>query len=311
MRSSVIRLSVLCILLATSAQAGQCKIGKVTTVPMTMDGGKQFIEISINETPGKFEIASGYSTTVLEPDYAAQAHVGVDRHSGTVELGDNEHGSLPANQAHARHIQVGDISFQDWLFVVRPKRGDNPASISGVLGRDFLHYFDIEMDFKAAMLTIWRPVDCTELHPFWKNDFDTIPLKKEKDYGLTVPVWLDKVFLDLALETSGGDEVGLTRKAANSAGATDDQLSRDPQLSSNKSTHEIPDVRHTFKTLLVGNGEFDSPEIVVEMKNTTTLDVFNGGDGYVGLNRFLADRVWISYNTNTLFIQTAKQAAGK
>jgi len=126
-----------------------------------------------------------------------------------------------------------------------------------------------------------------------------------------VPVWLDNVFLDLALETSGGDEVGLTRKAANSAGATDDQLSRDPQLSSNKSTHEIPDVRHTFKTLLVGNGEFDSPEIVVEMKNTTTLDVFNGGDGYVGLNRFLADRVWISYNTNTLFIQTAKQAAGK
>lgn len=285
-------------------QAGAtCTLTSITTVPLTIAGSRLYVPVSMNETQGLFLVDTGSELTMLSSAFAAQSHVGLDRHAGqkTIEgVGGRE--TLPVNMAHARRIDVGKISFNDWEFAVLAPEAGGLGGIEhdGVLGMDFLHYFDVEIDLAAETLTVWRLTDCKEIHPEWQGDYDAIPLKHTARQKVTIPIFIDNAFLDVVFDT-GSPGAWITHDAAARAGATDAMLAKDGEAGAGGLGGHVPAVRHRFQLLLVGSGQFPNPAITVE--NETGRREY--ADGLVGWRFLNARKIWISYATDTLFVQPA------
>ena len=294
-------LAVFAALLPAGPAAATCTLTSITTVPLTIAGPRLYVPVSMNETPGLFMLDTGSETTILTSAFAVQAHVGLDKHAGLISLeGIGGRSTLPVNQAHARRIDVGKIAFNDWEFAVVPPEagGLGKTDHEGILGMDFLHYFDIDMDLETGTLTLWRLAECKDIHPEWKGDYDAIPLKHTASHSVTLPIFIDNAFLDVEFDT-GSPGAWLTHEAAFKAGATDAMLEKDAEAGAGGIGGHVPAVRHRFQLLLVGSGQFPNPMIAVE-RETSRREY---ADGLVGWRFLNARKIWISYATDTLFVQ--------
>jgi len=302
------------VLLASSAMAvaahAECTIGRVASAPLSVQSNRAIIDVSMNGHAGRFEIDTGSADTLLDPAYAQAAHVGLDRNAGQlVMVGAGGAQSLRIWRGHVRETQIGELKFPDWEYPVLDGPLPSPFHIDGLLGTDFMHYFDIELDIPAGQMSIWRLSGCKDVRPAWTGDYDAIELKPTKGQKLSMPIWIDNAFLDVLFDT-GAAGLLLTRGAANRAGASDQVLDAD-RTSHGKGVGGAFDVSvHGFQTLLVGSGVFTKPEIAVDAHpQRGNGDSYDGRDGILGLGLLLADKIWISFGTNTLFLQTPQQAA--
>ncbi len=302
MRPLLNRFLLLAAALCTPAPAfASCALIKETTLPLTVDRTRLYVPVMMNDTQGLFTVDTGAGVTLLTGAFASQAHVGLDRHAGQVELsGVGDRHTLPVNQAHVRQTVIGTIKFQDWEFAVVPPQagGLGKTEHDGILGMDFLHYFDLDFDFQAKTLTLWRLRGCTDIHPEWKGDYDAIPLKHTADQSVTIPIFIDNAFLDVELD-SGSPDLLLTRSAGLRAGATETALAQDAASHSAGIGGKFPAAMHQFQLLLVGSEQFKNPLIEVETEGRHT----DYADGLLGLLYLRAHRMWLSYGTNTLFVQ--------
>jgi len=296
----------LAFLIGAPPAGATCTLAKNTTLPLTVSGPRLYVPVSINGNEGLFLVDTGAETTILTADFAARAHVGMDIHAGQVTMGGVGGGeTLPVNQAHARRINVGTIAFQDWEFAVVPPEagGLGKTQHDGILGMDFLHYFDIDVDVQGSQLTLWRIFGCHDIHPVWQGDYDAIPLQHTAHQSVTMPIFVDDAFLNVEFDT-GAYELLLTHDAGLKAGFTDAMAAADWDPGGRGIGGGFPSVVHRFKLLLVGKSEFHNPAIAVELKSPRE----SFGDGIMNWRYLNARRFWISYATNTLFVQ---QAAAK
>jgi predicted aspartyl protease len=304
--------TALAAILPAAARAA-CTVGRVTTVPLQFMQARALVQVSINETPGQFAIDTGSQDSILDPAYAQAAHVGMDRHAGRMTMvGAGGAQSLPIWTAHARHIQVGDISFQDWEFPVVTDPLPSPVHIDGLLGADFLHYFDIELGIPGGHMTLWRLSGCTDIHPVWTGKYDAIQLTSVKRQKMSMPIWIDNAFLDVEFDTGAGALL-LTRDAAIRAGATEAQLQLDRTSPGAGLGGNFAIIGHRFQTLLIGSLVFNNKIIAVDPNppRLNGFDAYDGRDGLLGLAPFGDDKLWISFATRTLFLQSPLQAQGK
>jgi hypothetical protein len=296
-----ITLALFAVSLPVTPAAATCTLTSLTTLPLTIAGSRLYVPVSMNETPGLFLLDTGAELTLLTSAFAARSSVGLDRHAGQKTIGGvGGRETLPVNMAHARRIDVGKISFNDWEFaVVAPEAGGlGGIEHDGVLGMDFLHYFDLDIDLPAATLTLWRLTDCKDIHPEWKGDYDAIPVKHTARQKVTMPIFIDNAFLDVVFDT-GSPGAWLTHDAASKAGATDAMLAKDNEAGAGGFGGHVPAVRHRFQLLLVGSAQFPNPTLTVE--NETSRREY--ADGLVGWRFLNARKIWISYATDTLFVQ--------
>ena len=163
---------------------------------------------------------------------------------------------------------------------------------------DFLHYFDVDIDLTAGTLTVWRLADCKDIHPEWKGDYDAIPLKHTARQKVTMPIFIDNAFLDVVFDTGAGG-AWLTHDAAGKAGATDAMLAKDTEAGAVGVGGDFPAVKHRFQLMLVGSAQFPNPTIRVESETGRR----EYADGLVDWRFLHARKIWISYATDTLFVQ--------
>jgi predicted aspartyl protease len=293
---------LLAFLTCVSAADAACILEKNTTLPLTVAGPRLYVPVSINSSEGLFLLDTGSERTILTADFASKAHVGMDVHAGRGTItGVGGRETLPVNQAHARRIDVGTIAFQDWEFAVLPPEagGLGKTQHDGVLGMDFLHYFDIDVDLQGSQLTLWRISGCHDIHPEWQGDYDAIPLQHTAHQSVTIPIFVDNAFLNVVFDT-GAHSLLLTHDAGLKAGYTDAMGALDKDTGGRGFGGRFLSVVHRFKLLLVGKGEFDNPAIVVETESPRT----SYGDGLINWRYLKARKFWISYATNTLFVQS-------
>ena len=289
----------------------QCKVGLVTSLPASFADGYVFVPVSINGVAGQFLLDTGAAETVLDTQFSHDAGVGMFPHAGQfVMVGAGNKQSLPAFKGHVRMTTVGVTSFPDWLYSVMDVRGIMPASAhaSGILGMDFLHYFDIELDVPSKTLNIYRLSGCKDVYPpSWKGDYDTIPLKHTPNHNVTLPVAVDDAFLDMELDTGAGRGVLLTRNAAAKAGVSDTALAHDVASQGRGIGGNFAVAHHRFAMFLIGSGVYPNADLRIENERTVSGET----DGLIGLEAFHATRIWISNTTSTLFVQGSPKLAGK
>ena len=290
--------------LATTPAAATCTVARLTTIPATFAGGMVYLPVQLNDATAPFMLDTGSAETVVNAPFAAQAGAGLDRHAGRrVFTGAGNKQTLPVFSGHVRMTHIGDIRYPDWEYAIVDLGGFGPhgQSFGGLLGMDFLHYFDIEIDFAARTLSIYRLSGCADMHPpSWTGDYAAIPLTHRASNVVTLPVFLDNADLDMQFDT-GAQGVLVSRDAAAKAGVTAATLAHDPALHGGGIAGRFNVARHRFKLLLIGKGIYPDAELAVENETSRRSET----DGLVGLSALRAQRVWISFSTNTLFVQGA------
>jgi predicted aspartyl protease len=298
------------VLAAGHAQAGTCTVGKLTTVPATLIGPKVYVPIRMNETTGLFLLDTGSSETLINAKFASEAGANMDRHAGEyVYRGAGNKETLPVFKGHIRMTHIGDIHYQDWEYGIVDLGGVAPDGqpMGGILGMDFMHYFDVEIDFAAKTVAFYRLSGCTDMRPpAWAGDFDAIPLKHTAGHNLTLPVFLDNAYLDMIFDTGAG-HILVSRDAAARAGADEAALAHDVTGKGRGIAGNFAIARHHFKLLLIGGGVYPDVDLAIENERSQKEET----DGLVGLAAFKARRIWISFTTNTLFVQGAPKLTTK
>jgi len=297
-------LTITAALLAPLASAhATCGLGKAGTMPLTIQASRLYIPVTMNDTNGVFMVDTGSERSIVDGAYADRAGIGIDRHAGQGTLrgvGDRE--TIPVNQGHVRSAKIAGIAFHDWEFPIVPAEvgGLGRDEHDGLLGMDFLHFFDLDFDLEAHTLTLWRVVGCSDIHPEWQGDYDAIPLKHTAGQRVTMPIFIDDAFLDVNLDT-GADGAIITLDAAHRAGVTDAMLAHDADPQGAGIGGHFAAAVHQFKLLLIGSGQFPNARVAVD------LNPKNEGfqDGLVDWRFLHARRFWLSYATSTLFVQKA------
>jgi predicted aspartyl protease len=297
---------LLAVPLAGSALAG-CAASHVADAPLTFDDGFIFVPVTMNGATGHFLLDSGSAETLVDSAYASRAGVGMDRRAGTfIYRGAGNKETLPGFHGHVRMTEFGSLHFQDWEYAILDLSWQSTAGgrTDGILGMDFLHYFDVAIDFQKRIVSLYRLSDCKDIAPPWKGDYDAIPLKHTPDHNLTLPVFVDNTLLDMMFDTGAGSGVMLTRDAAARAGADGAALARDVAGHSQGVGGEFHVVRHRFASFLLGSAVYKDHVLAVENERSDAGET----DGLIGLGPLDAQRIWISFATNTLFVQRASQA---
>ena len=291
---------------AGRAVAG-CSASHVADAPLTFDDGFIFVPLAMNGTTGNFLLDSGSAETLVDSVYAGRATVGLDRHAGTFTYrGAGNKETLPAFHGHVRMTEFGILHFQDWEYAILDLSwlATGRVKADGILGMDFLHYFDVAIDFQKRTVSLYRLSDCKDIAPPWKGDYDSIPLKHTPSHNVTLPVFVDDALLDMTFDTGAGSGVLLTRDAAARAGADEAALARDAAGHSLGIGGEFHVVRHRFASFLLGSAVYKDHVLAVENERSEVGET----DGLIGLGPLDAQRIWISFATSTLFVQRASQA---
>jgi predicted aspartyl protease len=296
-------LAWLCV--AGVARAG-CTAAHVASVPFTEERGYIYIPVTMNGATGSFLVDTGSAGTVVDSGFAARAGIGMDRHAGRYVIrGAGNKETLPSFQGHVRMTEIGALRYQDWEYIIVDLSfmAHDGVRRDGVLGMDFLHYFDMDIDFADHSLTLYRLSGCSEMSPLhWKGDYDSIPLKHTPSQNLTMPIYVDNALLNMELDTGAG-RLLLSRDAAEKAGVTQDALAHDLARHGEGFGGSFNTAYHRFGTFLVGSAVHKNALLAVANETSGRGET----DGLIGLGALKAARLWISYATSTLFLQRESQ----
>jgi predicted aspartyl protease len=289
-------------LLATTAHA-ECRVGKVAEMPITVWHNRIYVPVTVNDTPGVFLLDSGASMSLVNTGFAARAGVGWDLHQPRLQL-EGVGGKLTGivRAGHLRMLEFGGMKIPDREMPISDIVAPQPSgqAVDGLLGADMLNLLDLELDFQSNTARFWRLFGCTTITPLhWTGDYAAIPLKRQASKHVEIPIWLDGAVIQAALDTGAGGLV-IDRDTALQAGATPDQLAHDPTSRGIGIAGPTGGRRHIFKMLLIGKDVYR--DVTAFVTDTPAQSV--SMHALIGMNSLKNHRVWFSYGTGTLFLQS-------
>ena len=128
--------------------------------------------------------------------------------------------------------------------------------VDGLLGRDFMSMFDLDLDLPHRALTLYNVRDCTGRFLPWTEDYVSVPVESPADSALWVPVTLDGIHLRGLLDTGASTTVVAAPGMAHlSLGL--DRLTGDPsQVTGGLGPHTVTMWRHRFRDMRIGDETF-------------------------------------------------------
>jgi hypothetical protein len=175
-------------------------------------------------------------------------------------------------------------------------RGED-AAIEGLLGRDFLSLFDLDIDVPSGRLTLYQPTGCGGRFLPWSAHYAAIPVTLPAEEAIVLPVTLDGRPLRALLDTGASSGL-LAAPGMYKLGLDQARMAADPAGQISGLGPRVVTVhRHRFGSLTVGNEIIQAPFIWVEpIRLSPIVDMLLGADWLA------ARRVWISFATGQLFV---------
>jgi hypothetical protein len=169
--------------------------------------------------------------------------------------------------------------------------------ITGLLGRDFLSPFDLDLDLPAHRLTLYGVSGCDTGFLPWTEPYAAIPVSTTVGAALVVAALVDGRLLR-ALVDSGASASLITAPGMFRLGLTPELLARDPGANgTGVGPQPVPMHRHRFAELRVGPEVTRDPVLwVASVRVVPIVDLLLGAD-------WLAHRrVWLSFATKQVFV---------
>jgi predicted aspartyl protease len=286
------RLLPLLLLAACAETAGPCRLQPIADLPATTDGNRLMVAGQVDGAAVNLLIDTGAERTVLSTATVAALQLPRSQRSATRLTGI---GGAVSNADVFAVLGIGHADFRDRLAVA------NIPDFDGIVGGDMLSRYDLELNVPDRRVRLWRAPGCHAADLPWAGPRATVPVHVTGD-RLRVAVTIDGHKLDALLD-SGAARSLLQADAAQRLGVTGAALAADPAGRARGLDGALLGVRtHRFTSLAIGGEQIANPQIGVAAFQLDAADML------LGIDYLRSHRVWVSYRSGELFIQTAGAA---
>jgi predicted aspartyl protease len=289
----------LCLL---TGPAAACAVDRVTAVPIEDAGPLMLIAVQVNEQPGRFILDTGAALTVVTPAAVTRFGLALDEWTATTMRGIG--GVERRRNAVPRTLTLGGIPLHrrsvasdQTLRVASLPAEVAGQPVDGLLGRDFLFGFDLDLDPARHALTLYRVADCAGAFVPWPVAPVSLPVTLAGGSAVLVPVAIDGVPLRALLDTGAAASFlaapGMTRLARSLARLGDDPA----QTTRGVGPGTVTARRHQFRSLTVGTEVTADPTLLVAPLQLTPVS-----DLLLGMDWIRRHRLWLSPATARVFV---------
>jgi hypothetical protein len=296
-------LLLLCILLFPAAAGAACSVTPRATIPLDLVSGAIIVPVEVNGIAASFILDTGAQRSVVTGEAVRRLSLARDQWVGTTMSGVG--GIDRRANADPRSLSLGGVKLvrrtlnHDTSLTVGiiPRTVVGNHVIDGLLGRDFLSVFDLDLDLPARRLTIYSVQDCAGRFLPWTGGYASIPVAFPAEQAIIVTVTLDGTPLRALLD-SGSAATLLTAPGMVRMGLQEANLAADPaDMISGLGPHMVPMHLHRFRSLDAGGEALETPAIwVAPVRLPLFVDMLLGADWLAGR------RAWISYATKQVFV---------
>lgn len=260
------------------------------------------LDLTVDGRSATFQLDTGASLSLVTPEAARRLGLPRDRWIGSTVRGIG--GIQRRSVADAESVVLGGIALHQRDFrhgailavatLASSRVGDH--LIDGLLGRDLLNAFDVELDPANATLNLWRPGNCDGRFLPWTGNYDAIPTLRTYGDALVISVEANGVALRALPDT------GATQTLLLAPGMARLELSpaRGEGIASGIGGRSRPVFPLLLSTLRVGREtQRDVPALGSTLRVQPIVDMLLGADW------FATHRVWLSYTTRQVFVSAS------
>lgn len=170
---------------------------EVTSLPLTSAGVS--IPASIGGSEFRMTIATGTQTSLLSDEEAQSIGLAPRSLGGTLfTIG----GMTPTHFVQAQDFRLGKLVAPDWTLVLVPGAMFSNG-VRGAVGADFLHSYDVDLDFGQGKFRLVSPEHCAGHVVYWTKDpVAVVPMTLDRKWLITIPATLDTVETTAAIDTA-------------------------------------------------------------------------------------------------------------
>lgn len=288
-------------LLLPAAASAACVVEGKATIPLQSAPFGITLPVEVNGVTATFALDTGAERSVVTGEAVQRLGLARDEWVGTTMGGIGGVDRRP--NADPRSLSLGGLPLvrrtlsHDHSLTVGILPGARNTTVDGLLGRDYLALFDLDLDLPAHRLTLYQVSDCAGRFLPWTGSYSSIPVTIPPGDAVILPVTVDGKPLRAMLD-SGATSSFLAAPGMYKMGLQQANLSADPTGDiSGLGARVVIVHRHRFATLTVGNQTIQAPSLWVEpIRLSPIVDMLLGADWLAGR------RVWISFATKQLFL---------
>ncbi len=286
-----------------AGDAAACTVTPRARIPLQVIGGTILVEARVNGYAAQMILDTGAQRSLIANTALQRLDLEQDDTAATSTRGI---GGIERNRNTVpRSLSLGGIALErrtlnrDTSLTVGTlgRTSVGGQRVDGLLGRDFLAAFDLELDLRAAALTLHSVSGCNNVTPPWPAPYTTLPVQFPTDTALQLTAEIDGVKLRALLDTGASTTVlmapGMARLDIPEA-----LLLQDREVQMNGiGPRSVAGRVHRFRLLRIGDIVVEQPRIVV-----APIRVVPIADLLLGADWLVDKRVWISFATGRIFV---------
>jgi hypothetical protein len=280
-----------------------CVVEPRGTVPLQLSGGVVLITVTVNDTDAVFIMDTGAERTLMSE--AAVHRLGLERDGWVASTVLGLGGYQQRPNALPRSLRLGGITLRrktltgDTSAMVGPLPVNQIEGhpIAGLLGRDFLSPFDLDLDLPARRLTLYDVRGCSMGFLPWTTPYAAIPAATPAGNAMVIQTEVDGRPLRTMVDTGASSSL-LTASGMFLLGLTAEILEHDPGGNGGGvGPAPVPMRLHRFAALQIGPDVSRNPRLWVASVHVVPIV-----DMLLGVDWLRSRRVWLSYATRQFFV---------
>ena len=250
---------LLAVLFAATAQAA-CRVEPRSAVPLDVVDGHVLVTVQVNDVAATFILDTGADRTLMGEDVVRR--LGLERDGWVASTIAGIGGIQQRPNALPRSLRLGTTPLRRRTLTRRYQRDGRPAAgervagrpIAGLLGRDFLSPFDLDIDLPGHRMTLYDVRGCDAGFLPWTTPYAAIPASTPMGAALVVQVLVDGRPLRALIDTGASASL-ITAPGMFRLGLTPELLARDPGGNGRGvGPAPVPMRLHRFAEMRVGAG---------------------------------------------------------
>lgn len=273
------------------------------TIPLEVVNNAIIVPVEVNGLAASFILDTGAQRSVVTREAIQRLGLARDQWVGTTMSGVG--GIDRRANADPRSFSLGGVPLvrrtlnhdTSLTVAVIPQTRVGDHVIDGLLGRDYLSVFDLDLDMSGRRLRLYQVQGCTARFLPWGGGYLSIPVTFPAEQAIMVAVTLDGTPLRALLDSGSGASL-LTAAGMARMGLTQAAMAADPaETASGLGPHMVTMHQHRFRSMRVGEETLTAPSLWVA---PVRLPLFS--DMLLGADWLSPRRVWISYATQQVFV---------
>lgn len=283
-----------------SAEA--CRVEKLASVPLLPPDPPRTVlwavEVRLDGKPARMMLDTGANGLTISVQAAAR--LGLRLREDMKASATGAAGMIYPRVFEAGTIAIGgQTSTIPILLLETTEEQTAGGGYDGILGMEAFDRNDVEIDFPARTLALYRARFCPQGRPPWQGDLLALPragtVSQRTGNRPVIQVRLDGRPVPALLDTGASDTV-VNRGFAVTAGAPaqpPDGASRGTMVTLSNPT--VPVWLHRFGVLEIGAARITEPQLVI-------ADIGMSADMILGLNHIGGMRIWISNGSDMVYL---------